>query len=150
MWHLHQGSQVRILLLGLYQISRGRKEAQASRDLQVVLSLSSDFRTRCEAGWDKSVRRWQTQRGAEVPAGAVEQLRYMLNWVDWLGNLIHGGHLTNTDGILGAIGIPIAQMLEIGRPVVESDLRQHGPSYWRGFLTVADLLQVEFGREQLV
>lgn len=134
------------LLLAVVQLYIGRKEAQAGRDLEVILSLSESFRTRWEAGWGDALDR--IEAGASGGASPDEQgeieLSYMLNWIDWLGNLLDCGHLAKGDAIMSAIGSPMRRMLEAGRPMIERDVALHGRNYWRGALHVAEQLDVRF------
>jgi hypothetical protein len=126
------------------QLYIGRKHAQAARDLEVILSLSESFRTRWETGWWSCLRRLEESDWCSIGPSDQDELRYMLNWVDWLGNLVEAKHLIKVDVVLNAIGPPMRRMLELGRPVVEKDISVNGPSYWHGLLVMADLLGVRF------
>ncbi len=131
-------------VLGLYQVYMGRAEAQTARDLEITLSLSESFRNKWETSWRRSLKELTARSAAGEIDGSEEELANMLNWIDWLGNLIDNRHLKNVDVILGAIGPQMRAMMEVGRPVIEQETRDQGPEYWRGLLIVADRMGVSF------
>lgn len=127
--------------VAILQIYLGRREARASRDLEVTLSLSESFRTRWERSWRRVLRRLEA--GEEGPSTEDEdEFLNMLNWVDWLGNLIDRGLLHQEGVVLDAIGPQVRRMLELGRPILRHDVERHGWSYWKGLFVVADRLKV--------
>jgi len=125
-----------------------RKEAKASRDLQIALNLSESFRSRWEGGWSDAlykVKEAQRTSGSNaVPVEYRDRLFQMLNWIDWLGVLIRTKSLSEKEIIFGSIGPQFAEIIAISRPLVEPDIKEHGPKYWAGLLTVAEAQNVEW------
>lgn len=127
-----------------------RKEAKASRDLQIALNLSESFRSRWEGGWSDAlyeVKEAQKTSGAdEVPEKYRDRLFQMLNWIDWLGVLIRTKSLSEKEIIFGSIGPQFVEIIDISRPLIEPDIQAHGSKYWAGLLTVAQAQDVEWTR----
>jgi hypothetical protein len=127
-----------------------RKEAKASRDLQIGLNLSESFRSRWEGGWSDAlykVKEAQNASGSkEVPIEYRDTLFQMLNWIDWLGVLIRTKSLSEKEIIFGSIGPQFVEIIDISRPLIEPDIRKHGSKYWAGLLTVAQAQNVGWTR----
>jgi hypothetical protein len=123
-----------------------RKEANASRQLQIMLDLSASFRARWEASWAKTVRTivetQETSKDNVVPAQYEDELRFMLNWIDWVGILKRTGLLTQYDVVFGGIGPAMSSIIKLGRPIVEKDISAKGKNYWSGLLDVAEALDL--------
>jgi hypothetical protein len=124
-----------------------RKEAKASRDLQIALNLSESFRSRWEGGWSDALYELkQIQRSsdnAEVPEKYRDPLFQMLNWIDWLGVLIRRKSLSDKKIIFESIGPQFVEIIEISRPLLKPYFAEHGPDYWAGLVTVAEALKVQ-------
>lgn len=120
----------------------GRNEARRARDLEVTLTLSDSFRTKWENGWRHTLRQLEQDPRRTLSTEEQDELFNMLNWVDWLGNLMDCGHLSKNGAMLDSIGPQIRTMLEIGSDMIAADTRQHGREYWKGLLVVADQLGV--------
>ncbi|MDX6404471.1 MAG: hypothetical protein QOH70_1926 [Blastocatellia bacterium] len=127
-----------------------RKEAKAGRDLQIALNLSESFRSRWEGGWSDALYKvkeaQKASRPNEVPLEHRDHLFQMLNWIDWLGVLIKTKSLSKKEIIFDSIGPQFVEIIDIGRPLIESDIRKHGSKYWAGLLTVAQAQDVEWTR----
>ncbi len=127
-----------------------RKEAKASRDLQIALNLSESFRSRWEGGWSDALYKvkeaQQTSGSKEVPIEYRDSLFQMLNWIDWLGVLIRTKSLSEKEIIFGSIGPQFVEIIDISRPLIEPDIQEHGSKYWAGLLTVAQAQNVEWTR----
>jgi hypothetical protein len=123
-----------------------RIQANAGRDLQIALQLAESFRARWETDWRKAlseVTRAQKAAGNDlVPAELAEKIHNMLNWVDWVGNLIRTRLLTNPVVVLGSIEPQLAEIIRAGRSVVVEDLRKEGAAYWSGVVEVAKRLNI--------
>jgi hypothetical protein len=128
-----------------------RKEAKASRDLQIALNLSESFRARWEGGWSDAlykVKETQKTSGSrDVPVEYRDRLFQMLNWIDWLGVLIRTRSLSEKEIIFGSIGPQFVEIIDISRPLIEPDIQEHGSKYWAGLLTVAQAKDVEWTRD---
>ena len=124
-----------------WSIYLARKEAKASRDLQIALNLSESFRSRWEGGWSDALYRVEeaqkTSSTNKVPREYEDRLYQMLNWIDWLGVLIRTKSLSEKRIIFDSIGPQFIEIINFGRPLVESNIEERGPKFWAGLLTVA-------------
>ena len=124
-----------------------RKEAKASRDLQIALNVWESFQTRWERGWSDALYAVKQEQKAtstrEVPIKYHDSLYEMLNWIDWLGTLIRTKSLTETEIILGSIGPQFGEIIDIGEPLLEPYFQEHGRKYWKGLLRVAKELKAK-------
>ena len=127
-----------------------RKEAKASRDLQIALSLSESFRSRWEGGWSNALYEIRLAQDAaktnEVPEKDRDPLYQMLNWIDWLGVLIRTKSLTEREIIFRTIGTQFRQIINASRTFLEPEIQKEGPEYWSGLLIVAKALDVEWAK----
>ncbi len=125
-----------------------RKEAKASRDLQIALNLSESFRSRWEGGWSDAlheVKEAQKTLGTnDVPIKYRDRVFQMLNWIDWLGVLIKTKSLSEKEIIFGSIGPQFVEIINISRPLIEPHIQEHGSKYWAGLLAVAQAQDVEW------
>lgn len=127
-----------------------RREAKASRDLQIALSLSESFRSRWEGGWSDALYELKQAQEAtntnDVPEKDRDPLYQMLNWIDWLGVLIRTKSLSEKEIIFGSIGPQFLQIINTSRPFIETEIQKKGPRYWSGLLIVAKALDVEWAK----
>ena len=118
-----------------------RKEAKASRDLQIALNVWDSFQQHWEGGWSNAfyaVQEAQQASGStEIPTEHRDAFYQMLNWIDWLGTLIRTGSLSETEIIFGSIGPQFADMIDLGEPLLEPYFQKYGRPYWKGLLRVA-------------
>jgi hypothetical protein len=118
-----------------------RKEAKASRDLQIALNVWDSFQTHWEGGWSNAfyaVQEAQQASGStEISNEHRDTFYQMLNWIDWLGTLIRTGSLSETEIIFGSIGPQFADMIDLGEPLLEPYFQKYGRPYWKGLLRVA-------------
>ncbi|HKR61795.1 MAG TPA: hypothetical protein VJS64_19065 [Pyrinomonadaceae bacterium] len=118
-----------------------RKEAKASRDLQIALNVWESFQTRWESGWSDAlyaVKEEQEASGtSEVPGKHRDSFFQMLNWIDWLGSLIRTKSLSETEIIFGSIGPQFAEIIDVGEPLLQPYFKKYGRPYWKGLLRVA-------------
>lgn len=128
-----------------------RKEAKASRDLQIALTLSESFRSRWEGGWSSELYKIRLAQDAaktnEVPEKDRDPLYQMLNWIDWLGVLIREKSLTEKAIIFRSITPQFRQIINTSRTFVEEEIQREGPEYWSGVLIVANSLGIEWTKE---
>jgi len=118
-----------------------RREAKASRDLQIALNVWDSFQKHWEGGWSNAfyaVQEAQQASGStEIPNEHRDAFYQMLNWIDWLGTLIRTGSLSETEIIFGSIGPQFAEMIDLGEPLLEPYFQKYGRPYWKGLLRVA-------------
>jgi hypothetical protein len=118
-----------------------RREAKASRDLQIALNVWDSFQKHWEGGWSNAfyaVQEAQQLSGSsEIPTEHRDTFFQMLNWIDWLGTLIRTESLSETEIIFGSIGPQFADMIDMGEPLLEPYFQKYGRPYWKGLLRVA-------------
>jgi len=133
--------------IAAWSIYLARKEAKASRDLQIALTLSESFRERWEGGWSDALYELKqvlrTSGSNEVPKEYNDHLYKMLNWIDWLGILINHKSLSEQRIIFDSIRPQLVEIIQLSRGIIWDDLKRHGEDYWAGLRTVADALDVE-------
>ncbi len=132
-----------------WSIYLARKEAKASRDLQIALNLSESFRSRWEGGWSDALHEINDAQKAssdpnEVPVKCRDRLFQMLNWIDWLGVLIRNKSLSKKELIFDSIGPQFIEIINISTPLVEPEIQTLGPKHWAGLLTVAHAQKVKW------
>lgn len=138
---IFQGVAVVIALVAMVLEIR---QSRISRDMDLMMNLSSSFRRRWEDKWEDIIRpEAATAHRNQDPRAQVEkEIRHMLNWIDWLGTCIRTGMLSNESVILNSIGIPIKEIINKNQPLIEADIREHGTAYWASLLTVAEKLDI--------
>jgi hypothetical protein len=133
--------------IAAWSIYLARKEAKASRDLQIALTLSESFRERWEGGWSDALYELKqvlrTSGSNEVPKEYNDHLYKMLNWIDWLGILINHKSLSEQRIIFDSIRPQLVEIIQLSRDLIRGDMERHGQDYWAGLKTVADALNVE-------
>lgn len=126
----------------------GQREAKASRDIQIALSLSESFRQYWESGWAEhleAIIESQSESDTKTFSKTQEkQLRFMLNWIDWLGVFIKTKHFSKPEIIFGSISGRLLQIINLGQPIIESDIKENGVNYWSGVLNVSSLLSIDW------
>ena len=104
-----------------------RREAKASRDLQIALNVWDSFQKHWEGGWSNAfyaVQEAQQASGStEIPNEHRDAFYQMLNWIDWLGTLIRTGSLSETEIIFGSIGPQFAKRLPDGETLRPQPVR---------------------------
>jgi hypothetical protein len=126
--------QVVGLPLAIIAIFFAYREGRNSRDLQAALTFSDSFRTSWEASWRKALRELQehTAKGDELPQEMREEVYNMLNWLDWVGWLIHSETLARPNHVLGSIAPVLVHILDVTAPVVAADEEINGTEWWHG------------------
>jgi len=136
--------------IAAWSIYLARKEAKASRDLQIALTLSESFRERWEGGWSDTLYELKqvlrTSGSNEVPKEYNDHLYKMLNWIDWLGILINHKSLSEQRIIFDSIRPQLVEIIQLSRELIRSDMERHGQDYWAGLKTVADALDVDLNK----
>ena len=124
-----------------------RKEAKASRDLQIALTLSESFRSRWEGGWSDVMYELKqvlkTSDSDEVPIKYRDHIYKMMNWIDWLGILIKTKSLSEKKIIFDSIRPQLVDIIKISRPLIRKDTELNDENYWAGLHTVAAGLNIK-------
>ena len=122
---------------------RAYRQSQQTHRLQLLLGLSETFRQHWESGWDtvlEQVEAAQKQNSASVPIKHQRTVRFMLNWVDWLGTLVSHRALHDPGVIYSSIGLTIRRIIGAGRPIIEDDCREFGIESWQSLFVVVESL----------
>lgn len=135
---------VPLALIGLWLSSRS---AARSQDLQVILSFVESFRDKWENGWSGLLETLEAlPEEREHPFGSAEnerQLTYMLNWIDWIGNLAKSGFLRQEEVILTSINHALVRAIQIGSPILDKGEADFGKGYWAGITFVKERLNIK-------
>jgi hypothetical protein len=114
------------------------REGRNSRDLQAALALADSFRSGWETNWRKALTTAEelTNKGEELPEEIREELRKMLNWLDWAGRLIYSGTLARPKNVLASIDPQLKRIIRVTAPIIKGDEERHDKEYWRGVRTL--------------
>jgi hypothetical protein len=134
------------IVLAVLQLRSSQKQAQKSRDLEISLNLIETFRVRWEDRWRVVFRQivLEFSENEKITDENLDDFLNMLNWADWLGNLIAQKHLRNKQLIFDAVGPQLKDMLRVGREKIVDDSEEHGIGYWRGLIIVGKLLNIDW------
>lgn len=135
---------VPLALIGLWLSARSSAKSQ---DLQVILNFVESFREKWEGGWADLLDRVEAiPDHAEDRYGNAQnrkEMTYVLNWIDWVGNLARSGFLRKEDVILQSINHALSRALKAGEPIIEEGCRTHGENYWAGLHFVKQRLKLQ-------
>lgn len=134
---------VPLALIGLWLSARSSARSQ---DLQVILNFVDSFREKWENGWADLLDRIEDQQEGEQIFGSDEnrkELTYMLNWIDWVGNLSRSGFLKQEEVILTSINHALRRAIVAGEPIIDEGMKTHGPEYWAGLIFVKKRLGLQ-------
>ena len=135
---------VPLALIGLWLSSRS---AARSQDLQVILSFVESFREKWEGSWADLLDRIEAlpdERSHTFGSDKDErELTYMLNWIDWIGNLAKSGFLRQEEVILTSISHALQRAITMGEPIIAKGIADFGDGYWAGIAFVKDRLQIK-------
>lgn len=121
----------------IYQIRSSRITAAKARDMEIALDLVNSFRASWESGWRKTLLKLEENIGvindqSHLLKDETDELLNMLNWVDWLGNLVDKKFIYD-DGLLkDFLQHPIKRILHVAEGKLERDNENLGSNYWRG------------------
>lgn len=117
------------------------RNAARSHDVQVILSFVDSFRTKWEGGWSDLLLRLEPVALDAANANDIKQLRYMLNWIDWVGRLAQTNVLKNEDVILSSLKPSLQRAIRLGEPIMEKDNAANGTDFWSGVTFVSKRLE---------
>ena len=134
------------IIVAVIQLRVNQKQFQSSRDLEISLNMIESFRVRWETSWRVAFREIKSvfSENEEIKGEHLDDLLNMLNWADWLGNLIAREQLRNHQIIFDAVGTQLEDMLRVGRKKITDDCKKRGIDYWQGLVTVGTLLKVDW------
>jgi len=122
------------------------RASRRSRNLTAFFELSKDFRDRWEGGWEQILReRAPALSAADRRSGEVgRQLRFMLNWVDWVSTLVRKD-LIDRDLIFSSLGAAIKEMIIVSADLIENDEQDpaKGPKWWANIRYMAVLPEID-------
>ncbi len=135
------------LIIGVFNSVKTNKQTVKSQHLQIIFAVSESFRQKWELDWSDILDELDVDhinpRTEELPGEQVKNIRYMLNWVDWLGALKSSGALNELNILTSSIGIPIKRIINVGYTVLREDTKNYGEDYWKNLFVVADYLNVK-------
>ena len=109
-----------VAVIGLVLAYRQERRA---RNLQAFLEISGDMRRRWENGWDvmlrETVPKLNLQERSSGEAG--RQLRYMLNWLDWMG-LIVKMNLIDKQLLFGSLFSVVREIIRESAHIIQCDI----------------------------
>lgn len=117
------------------------RSAARSQDIQVILSFVDSFREKWEGGWADLLDELEAKGLDKLPKAKVQHLRYMLNWIDWVGRLSMKHVLKNEAIILGSLKISLLRAIRLSEPMIAADTKEHGDEFWAGVHFVKSRLE---------
>lgn len=128
-----------IAVLGIWLSMRNSARSQ---DIQVMLNFVDSFREKWEGGWSDLLDDLEvsSSESTKISAEHEKQLRYLLNWIDWVGMLSKQHILKNEKVILASLAPSLCRAIRISKPLLDSDRKRHGDSYWSGVDFVVERL----------
>jgi hypothetical protein len=134
------------VVLAVFQLHVSQKQAQIARDLEISLNMIETFRIRWENSWRVVLQKIAAEfsENERITDENLDDLLNMLNWADWLGNLIAHEHLKNKQLIFDALRPQLKEMLRLGRGQIVNDSKEHGIDYWSGLITVGRMLGIDW------
>lgn len=116
--------------------------ATESQDSSVVIELGREYRQKWESGGRAALTALENGRADDV---AAEEIRSLLNWIDWLGVAINHRVLRRPELVLDTVGPSMGRVLASSWRQISADVEVHGPDHWSGALHVAELLEERIG-----
>jgi len=134
------------LLFGILDARRTHAQSLNQHRLQAILAVSESFRARWENGWSDVLDQLESPvedaSAAETPQHQTRHVRFMLNWVDWLGALNRCGAIPDLSILTSSLRFPLTRIITVGRPIIESDVKHHGAKFWQNLWLVAQHLEI--------
>lgn len=118
------------------------RSSSRSHDVQVILSFADSFRNKWENGGSDLLDRLEPTGLDSASDEDLKQLRYLLNWIDWVGRLAKTQVLTNEDVILNSLKPSLKRALDLGAPMVAADEKEKGADFWAGLAHVKERLEL--------
>lgn len=119
------------LLVSVVGVYIAVKSSNESKDLQVLLEMSLDYRNRWDKDWHGVINRIKQDDSDLRPEDEV-CLRSMLNWIDWYGNILKSGLFHRSDVFNSAIGPSMSAGVLLAKDLLEKDEAKFGSGYWAG------------------
>ena len=117
-----------------------------ARNLEAILTLSTDMRKRWESEWEHLLREKIPSLSPEDrKKGEVgRELRYMLNWMDWIGLMVKM-KLINKEILLGTLAFMIKEILKQAADIIQSDIEdpEKGAAWWANVLFMAKQQRID-------
>lgn len=130
------------LIVGVVNSIITNKQTVKSHYLQIILGISESFRNEWESEWSEILDTLDVDhlepRTEKVPDQHVSNVRFMLNWVDWLGAMKSSGALDDLGILTSSIGVPIKKIMNAGYTLIEKDTKIYGAKYWENLFCIAE------------
>lgn len=130
---------VGLLLLAASVVVTSRRQSEA-QDTMIVINVGQDYRQRWESGAQAAVERLEQRSVEPASPHDYELLASMLNWIDWLGVLVHRQAFRKPELVLDTVGRSMARILTLGYFQIASETAQRGRAEWSGALEIAGRL----------
>ena len=135
------------LAVGVVNSMITNKQTVQSQHLQILLSVSDSFTQKWEKSWGETLDELDVNhlsaRTEKIPVEKLKEIRFMLNWVNWLGAMKSSGALNELGILTSSIGIAIKRILNAGYTTIKEDTEKHGADYWNNLFVVAKHLGVQ-------
>lgn len=139
------------LIIGVYDSRKSHKQTIKAQYLQIILSISESFRDKWESGWSDTLEELNSSHKERmtdpIPEKHLKDIRYMLNWIDWLGAMKSSEALDNLDILTSSIGVPMTAIINSGYEILLDDCAKNGSSYWKNLFVVAKHLKIDWAIE---
>ncbi len=122
--------------LTIYSIVIGNRNTQRSIDVQVITALAIEFHRKWDADWRGLIATLRVD--GHLTADNKAKVYSLLNWIDWLGVLIHRGAFRNTPLVMDTIGSSLLEAITVSRDI----LNEQGRDEWVGVFEVARRLGI--------
>ena len=136
------------LAVGVINSIITNRQTIQSQHLQILLSVSESFRQKWEDSWDETLDELGVDhlspRTEKIPVEKLKKIRFMLNWVDWLGAMKSSGALHELGILTSSIGIPIKRIINAGYTTIKEDTKTYGTDYWNNLFVVAEHLNMQY------
>jgi len=134
------------LIIGVANSIVTNRQTVKSHHLQIILTISESFRKDWESSWSNILDEIEVNhlspRNEALPEEHIRNIRFMLNWADWLGAMKSSGTLKELNILTSSIGVPIKRIINAGYTIIESDCKAYGAEYWRNLFVVAEHLDL--------
>ena len=138
------------LIIGVYDSRKSHKQAIKAQYLQIILNISESFRDKWESEWSDILEELNAnhkEKKETIPDKRIKDIRYMLNWIDWLGAMKSSKVIDNLDILTSSIGPPMTSIINAGYIILLEDCKENGSSYWKNLFVIAKHLKIDWAAE---
>ena len=126
-------------------------EAQKSRDLTITISLVESFQQEWQGNWRQaltSLKKFQQAKKVRtIPPERLDELRDMLNWIDWLGLMMKSKMIQNDYVIISGTKHQLLEIINVAKRHIKKGLKKQGCDWWAGVIFVSAKLDPDLAEE---